>query len=826
MSEELKQTREQATAVLKACEGYENIDLSEEESGFLSGTHPNGLPVRIAGSDETGWFEVHGGICSEWLLRGGPTGELGLPRSNEEPDPGYRDSYGKRSRFQHGTIHGWPTDPNQPKGAWTFEVEHFSESFNSVTPSVAMSERTRSRLEKFDRELDVVKAIRTQLDGEEFMSEVRRTFDDALSEIVRRRRAFDSKTFFMVTFGMLKAGKSTLVNTFVGKEVSPVGRSKETTLRSSVILAADGDSKQGIYLYSPKNGASGDSEEAVFEWRRKNCAAMMDFLDGMTTRDEFLSLFKEEVLPFSGQALERLLTEETIPEYPNILPPVIRIDPSRTDSSVGAANLLKDGVAIFDTPGLDGARANKDTDPFWRILPSNGDYFLLVQSSMSAINKDCLSLITDIYRATKDAPVLVVFNEIASNFWLLPDVEKSKLRDDSETASKELSNRLRTTLGGILPERVSINAGEASDAVFGGTDEFRKDVPAMIDESRIRDLRNRIVRTLREERGAIKERNATNRMAKALDDAVLQIESAGNAMREAERKTADAASMRRENARSASDALSNAFEGDGPGVCLARAFGETLKGILAQNPVPIPNNPYSEFKGFGRNRKDNCAYCHGQDADAELAKAASDVKDSFLNFVRKQFIGGCIPIGVLPWKNTMGQQAGCMDSLRKTRSALTEDGGFVSPTPVDNSFPDSLFRDFDIQSLLAFANSEDFRPKIPGIQRVEWRPWRDRAYGSDTVWEYECARQFDKLRDALKERFPVKAAEKVGAALRDAIVEKGKHYAHDIKERIEKAINSDKENSDNRNALAENYGGKVSDAVRHLENMKRILAED
>ena len=174
MSEQIKQTREQATAVLKAYEGYENIDLSEEESGFLSGTHPNGLPARIAGSDETGWFEVHGGICSEWLHRGGPTGELGLPLSNEDPDPGYRDSHGKRSRFQHGTIHGWPTDPNQPQGAWSFEVEHFPVSFNSVTPAVAMSERTRSRLEKFDRELDIVKAIRTQLDGEEFMSEVRR----------------------------------------------------------------------------------------------------------------------------------------------------------------------------------------------------------------------------------------------------------------------------------------------------------------------------------------------------------------------------------------------------------------------------------------------------------------------------------------------------------------------------------------------------------------------------------------------------------------------------------------------------------------------------
>ncbi len=100
------QTKEEALAVLKTCEGYENIDLHEDESGILCGTHPNGLPARIAGSDKIGWFEVHGGICWQWLDRGGVTGELGLPVSNEEPDPSYRDKNGRRSRFQHGVIHG------------------------------------------------------------------------------------------------------------------------------------------------------------------------------------------------------------------------------------------------------------------------------------------------------------------------------------------------------------------------------------------------------------------------------------------------------------------------------------------------------------------------------------------------------------------------------------------------------------------------------------------------------------------------------------------------------------------------------------------------
>ena len=137
-------TKEEALAVLKTCEGYENIVLQEDESGWLSGTHPNGCPVRIVGSDENGWFEVHGGICGKWLECGGSLGELGLPVSNEEDDSGYRDPNGKRSRFQHGAIHGWPVNPDQPKGAFDFKVEKYTRLNNSIPGSQEAEERLRS----------------------------------------------------------------------------------------------------------------------------------------------------------------------------------------------------------------------------------------------------------------------------------------------------------------------------------------------------------------------------------------------------------------------------------------------------------------------------------------------------------------------------------------------------------------------------------------------------------------------------------------------------------------------------------------------------------
>ena len=49
---------------------------------------------------------------------------------------------------------------------------------------------------------------------------------------------------------------------------------------------------------------------------------------------------------------------------------------------------------------------------------------------------------------------------------------------------------------------------------------------AMIDESRVRKLRDSIVKTLREQRVSIKERNASDRMSKTLSEAIERIETA------------------------------------------------------------------------------------------------------------------------------------------------------------------------------------------------------------------------------------------------------------------------------------------------------------
>ena len=192
-------TKEEAIATLKACEGYANVVLHEDESGILCGTHPNGLPARIAGSDKIGWFEVHGGICWQWLDRGGPTGELGLPVSNEEPDPDYRDKNGKCSRFQHGTIHGWPVDSGQPKGAWAFATET-----SIVNPSHEKANALcRYAMELAQRCPDISESDKQRIKGE--------------SQIIMKR--IQNPNLHLGVIGEFSTGKSTFINAFLGMEL-------------------------------------------------------------------------------------------------------------------------------------------------------------------------------------------------------------------------------------------------------------------------------------------------------------------------------------------------------------------------------------------------------------------------------------------------------------------------------------------------------------------------------------------------------------------------------------------------------------------------------
>ena len=632
---------------------------------------------------------------------------------------------------------------------YVHQVESLIE--NTLSPKMA------ERLKRLDEKIEKLKQHCTQSADESELQEV-------LRDINRRRRAFDSKTFFMVTFGMLKAGKSTLVNTFVGKEVSPVGRAKETTLRSSIVMASDSANREGIYLYSPKKNASSNTDKDVFNWQKNNGMRLMDFLNGLITKEEFLSEFKVDYLPFSKTDLERILTSSNVPEHPNILAPVIRVDAATTNQEVGSANLLKDGVAILDTPGLDGAKANKDIDPFWKSLMSYGDYFMLVQSSMSAINKDCREMIATLYRETKNAPILIVFNEIASNFWLLPEVEKKKLKDDAQTASQNLAEQLRMELGGKIPEYVRINAGEASDAVFGTPNDNCKDNSEMIEESRVRDLRNRIVRTLREDRMIIKERNAAGRMVTVLEESLKKIDDCVTNLENKKNEETDRREKRWQKSENAAAEVVNSFViamDDCLGSKIAKRFADTMKLHMESDFKVDIQNPYDK-----KHEKENGKFevnhkvLQGDTERKKQQDAIDKVVKEFEDKFKRNFFQNDLCLAHEPWKTASEK----ISEEKEKLCHLVHEIGEVSDkdTIFKKSFFEKLFQDLHVDHILKTMEGKCKLDQEP-IKAVPW--WRGNIPCNPyKVYESECYEAFDRL---IKKKSWVKKIEGKVAILSD-----------------------------------------------------------
>lgn len=71
-------------------------------------------------------------------------------------------------------------------------------------------------------------------------------------EIDRARRQFDSKLFFVVVFGPLKAGKSTLTNALAGECVSPAGFGKETARRASLVVQGTESAVEQYFSTEPE----------------------------------------------------------------------------------------------------------------------------------------------------------------------------------------------------------------------------------------------------------------------------------------------------------------------------------------------------------------------------------------------------------------------------------------------------------------------------------------------------------------------------------------------------------------------------------------------
>lgn len=464
------------------------LDANKKKRGVLL-LHP-----------DLGCHEVHGAIGREYFdSNGRPNGWLGFPVSDEETQGNSED---RTQKFEHGKI-----------------VWHKDGDYCESLP--ALTKEQRDSLDGMTKDWNAGAQDRMGPLNDVGHQQCRALLKRIDEEIMRNIREFDAERFLLVVFGSLKAGKSTLVNAFAGKQISSMGAATETTLRANLVMAADRDHPEGVYIYDPVcaspdlNGLSDDDKKKVIDqWHRDNAKHFLDYLRGIISEADFKNYFAGARVGGIGE-IEKYVTKLDIPDHPNMMPPVVRINLCGVNKIHGA-NIVKDHFILVDTPGLNGTLANYDNDPFARILAEKGDCFLFVQSSMSALTKEAYEYIQKVYECAKDASVIAVFNRMEARFWLKKEPQEKHLENEEQAAFEDLKKKLQKITAKI-PPLVSVNTGEAWDS-FAAAENLNINSEKAREESGIDVLKKKICESLQGNEAKIKVANATKRMKKNIDD--------------------------------------------------------------------------------------------------------------------------------------------------------------------------------------------------------------------------------------------------------------------------------------------------------------------
>jgi len=355
--------------------------------------------------------------------------------------------------------------------------------------------------------------------------------EQIVRNIDRARRQFDSKLFFVVIFGPLKAGKSTLTNTLAGEYVSPTGFGKETTRRPSLVICGV---KSGIDQYFSTDpevnhflsqrrlrkdsaaGAAAEDETQKLGKVREAFDAVADYLRGIRSNDEFHGRIRVNTLHLNAASLEEALTQDLTTE------PLLTVIRSK------GGHLLSHGVAIVDMPGLDGSRSNWRADPIHEWVISRAEFFLFVQSSVAALNNETHDFLKEIVAQSTKPPVWLVQNIFDARHWQ-PEEKRKKAADEQREEGKR---RVIELLNEAPRAALGLNVGLAWDAKSEDQSEWlaRSEFPKF--ESDLTDV-------LHAERALIQERNCLEYLSQRFGEAKKQLELSANRIAELRKKHQD-----------------------------------------------------------------------------------------------------------------------------------------------------------------------------------------------------------------------------------------------------------------------------------------------
>ena len=277
-----------------------------------------------------------------------------------------------------------------------------------------------------------------------------------IDKALRAIDQFDSGMELIVCIGMLKAGKSTLVNLLTrSPNASPMGYGQDTTLRPALIRMAPPGDEGSILIFEVPAGSSP-------EQRPEQIRRVMDYLRGLRAGAAPADV-SMRLLPLSDELLTRVLCSEPgrYRELPTE-PLLVLVETPYSEDCVLLRNRKR---MILDMPGCDSPHAEVVRDNLYREIGKECDMALILQSSVAPLNEKAVELLREILGERSASTIRLIQNRMEAKAWL-----KQSVTDAQNTAQQKNARRVFSLLAGTpdLPTD-SVNLGMAYAGIFEPT---------------------------------------------------------------------------------------------------------------------------------------------------------------------------------------------------------------------------------------------------------------------------------------------------------------------------------------------------------------------
>ena len=263
--------------------------------------------------------------------------------------------------------------------------------------------------------------------------------------------AFGSEHFVVACIGMLKSGKSTLINLLArNRNASPTGFGFDTTLRPALITCSP-ESHGMIEIWLPNNADQKLTKASLNE--------VFLCLRGVKSSADVKNATCHQY-PLTPANLENALCKAVLEADLNMLPcePVMVVVkvPRNSESP------LSSEIVLLDTPGLDSGISEWTTcaSESYSWIIDNSDLLLFLQSSVAPLNRNAAAILRDIHAKSPNTPVWLVQNEMCAKPWLPPE----RITEENNTQRMQAARMFNTVSRAF--KQIYANLGKADSAIF------------------------------------------------------------------------------------------------------------------------------------------------------------------------------------------------------------------------------------------------------------------------------------------------------------------------------------------------------------------------